>query len=181
DGEVSPEGSLFTVLDGLPLGGVFSVIAIVLVVLFFITSSDSGSLVQNMLTAGGHPNPPTWSRVLFSVLEGAIAIGLLLAGGLEGLQAASLATALTFSVIMVLMAVAVYRGLRLDSALSARSHLCRRMRMFSELVGVLYDLPVPDARALLEPEPLVKRLSRTTRPRLRHRRGPRVDEIRTVQ
>src|SRR5699024_6076479 len=53
--EVSPEGSLFTVLDGLPLGGVFSVIAIVLVVLFFITSSDSGSLVQNMLTAGGHP------------------------------------------------------------------------------------------------------------------------------
>src|SRR5699024_510174 len=110
DVEASSVVSLFTVLAVLPLGGVFSVIAIVLVVLFFITSSDSGSLVQNMLTAGGHPNPPTWSRVLFSVLEGAIAIGLLLAGGLEGLQAASLATALPFSVIMVLMAVAVYRG-----------------------------------------------------------------------
>ena len=181
DGEVSPEGSLFTVLDGLPLGGIFSIIAIVLVVLFFITSSDSGSLVQNMLTAGGHPNPPTWSRVLFSVLEGAIAIGLLLAGGLEGLQAASLATALPFSIIMVLMAVAVYRGLRLDSALSTQAHLERRMRIFSEHVGDVYDLEVPSHGHLVDGEPIDYRLSRTTGPRLGHRRGQRVDEIRQVQ
>ena len=169
DGEVSPEGSLFTVLGDLPLGTVFSIVGVILVVLFFITSSDSGSLVMNMLTAGGHPNPPTWSRVLFATLEGAIAIGLLLAGGLEALQAASLATALPFSIIMVFMALAVYRGLRLDSALATQAQLERRMKAFSEHVGDLYDLheDVPEAPTRPGPDgdPIDYRLARTTGPR----------------
>src|SRR5690625_736763 len=135
DGEVSPEGSLFTGLQDLPLGTVFSIIGVLLVVLFFITSSDSGSLVMNMLTAGGHPNPPTWSRVMFSGLEGAIAIGLLLPRGLERLQAASFATALPFSIIMVFMASAVSRGLRLDSALVTQAQLERLMNLFTKHVG----------------------------------------------
>ncbi|HCQ18062.1 MAG TPA: choline transporter, partial [Dermacoccus sp.] len=74
DGVVA-EKVLFTVLQDLPLGQVLSVIAILLVAVFFITSSDSGSLVVDMLASGGHPNPPTWSRVLWALMEGAIAIG----------------------------------------------------------------------------------------------------------
>src|SRR5699024_5918691 len=58
---VIPEAALFDMLGGLPLGSILSVIAIVLVAIFFITSSDSGSLVVDMLASGGHPNPPTWS------------------------------------------------------------------------------------------------------------------------
>ena len=182
DGEVSPEGSLFTVLQDLPLGTVFSIIGIILVVLFFITSSDSGSLVMNMLTAGGHPNPPTWSRIMFSGLEGAIAIGLLLAGGLEGLQAASLATALPFSIIMVFMALAVYRGLRLDSALATQAQLERRMKLFSEHVGDLYhldetegvDRPTPDG------DPIDYRIAATTGPRPRNAPGKRMRDLRKV-
>lgn len=181
DGEVSPEGSLFTVLGDLPLGMVFSIVGVILVVLFFITSSDSGSLVMNMLTAGGHPNPPTWSRILFSLLEGAIAIGLLLAGGLEGLQAASLATALPFSIIMVLMAVAVYRGLRLDSALADQSRLERRMRIFSEHVGDVYDLEEPSHGHITDGEPIDYRISATTGPHRGRRRGARVNEIEEIR
>ncbi|QQY23424.1 BCCT family transporter [Dermacoccus nishinomiyaensis] len=113
DGVVA-EKVLFTVLQDMPLGQVLSVIAILLVAVFFITSSDSGSLVVDMLASGGHPNPPTWSRVLWALMEGAIAIGLLLAGGLKALQAASLATALPFSVVLVLMCVATFKAVRYD-------------------------------------------------------------------
>ncbi|WP_084638094.1 BCCT family transporter [Gordonia shandongensis] len=114
NGEVSAEGSLFHVLQGMPIGTVFSVIAIALVAIFFITSSDSGSLVVDMLASGGHPNPPVWSRVLWAGMEGVVAIALLLAGGLTSLQAASLATALPFSIILAMMCVATVRGLRYE-------------------------------------------------------------------
>lgn len=87
-----------------------------LVAIFFITSSDFGSLVIDMLASGGHPNPPVWSRVLFAVLEGILAIALLLAGGLEALQAAALTTALPFGIVMLFMCVATLRSLRVDLA-----------------------------------------------------------------
>ncbi|MHC6177684.1 BCCT family transporter [Glutamicibacter sp. X7] len=146
DGEVSAEGSLFTVLHGLPLGQIFSVVAIILVAIFFITSSDSGSLVVDMLASGGHPNPPTWSRVLWAVLEGLLAIGLLLAGGLSTLQAGSLATALPFSVIMILMAIATIRGLSYESRVldyhDQRRHLDALTEHVSgELMNNVEDMP----------------------------------------
>src|SRR5690625_977471 len=180
EGEVSAEGSLFTVLGDLPLGTLFSIVGIILVVLFFITSSDSGSLVMNMLTAGGHPNPPTWSRVLFSTLEGAIAIGLLLAGGLEGLQAASLATALPFSIIMVFMALAVYRGLRLDSARADQALLERRMNLFTEHVSDRYHLEDIDP-ARPERDQIDYRISQTTGPRIKAaRRRQNMRDLRQI-
>ena len=114
DEAVVAERALFDVLGALPWGTVLSVLAIILVALFFITSSDSGSLVIDMLASGGHPNPPTWSRVLFSLLEGALAVGLLLAGGLQALQAGALATALPFSALLLLMCVATLKGLHQD-------------------------------------------------------------------
>jgi choline/glycine/proline betaine transport protein len=114
DGAVTAESALVQMLQGLPLGALLSVIAIVLVAVFFVTSSDSGSLVVDMLASGGHPNPPVWSRVLWVGLEGLIAIVLLLAGGLSALQAGAITTALPFSVVMVLMVFALLRALRVD-------------------------------------------------------------------
>ncbi|MGO1182337.1 BCCT family transporter [Micrococcaceae sp. AOP34-BR2-30] len=142
DGDLVPEDpadfaadmSLFDVLGGLPLGTIFSFLAIILVAIFFITSSDSGSLVIDMLASGGHPNPPTWSRILFSALEGALAIGLLLAGGLQALQAASLATALPFSVILLLMCWATLRNLRADQERREEQVLQDRYRKLSRML-----------------------------------------------
>ncbi|MFC7402610.1 BCCT family transporter [Citricoccus sp. GCM10030269] len=133
------EAALFDVLGELPLGSILSVIAILVIAIFFITSSDSGSLVVDMLASGGHPNPPIWSRVLFALLEGLLAIGLLLAGGLNALQAASIATALPFSIILIAMCFAIVKGLTRDQkALDARE---RRLRyeQFSERLSEDFD------------------------------------------
>jgi len=146
DGSVSVESALFAVLGDLPLGSILSVLAIILVAIFFITSSDSGSLVVDMLASGGHPNPPTWSRVLWSVIEGLIAAALLLAGGLQSLQAAALATALPFSVILLLMCWATVRALRLDYRVLDRAERIARVdhltaHIAEDLAGSFGRLP----------------------------------------
>ncbi|NDL59776.1 BCCT family transporter [Phytoactinopolyspora sp. XMNu-373] len=111
---VISENVLFNFLDDLPLSGILTVTVVVLVAIFFITSSDSGSLVVDMLASGGNPEPPIWSRVLFCVLEGAVAAGLLLAGGLGALQTGAIIMALPFSVVMLAMCVATYRSLKAE-------------------------------------------------------------------
>ncbi|WP_250443348.1 BCCT family transporter [Actinotalea sp. C106] len=111
DGAISEENALFDLLGGLPWGAFLSVVAILLVTLFFITSSDSGSLVVAMLSTGGNPSPRIGVRVTWSVLEGLLAIALLLAGGLVALQTAAILIALPFSVVMVAMAVAISKAL----------------------------------------------------------------------
>ncbi|KAA9393763.1 BCCT family transporter [Kocuria coralli] len=134
DGELSVEAALFQVLEGLPLGTILSVVAIILVAIFFITSSDSGSLVVDMLASGGHPNPPTWSRVLWALLEGFLAVGLLLAGGLEALQAGSLITALPFSVILLLMCVSTVRALAAETIARDRALRAAEMNRLRDYV-----------------------------------------------
>ncbi|MEV4902318.1 BCCT family transporter [Citricoccus sp. NPDC055426] len=152
------EAALFDVLGGLPLGGVLSVIAILLVAIFFITSSDSGSLVVDMLASGGHPNPPVWSRVLFAFLEGALAIGLLLAGGLGALQAASIATALPFSLVLLAMCFAIVKALKRDQdAIDARERRARYQQI-SERLSEDFD----DAFGEQVDHRIDYRLSRTT-------------------
>ncbi|MBX9244164.1 BCCT family transporter [Actinotalea ferrariae] len=111
DGSVVPENALFDLLGGLPWGSVLSVIAIVLIALFFITSSDSGSLVVAMLAAGGDPEPRTWNRVVWASLSGLLAVSLLVAGGLVALQTVAVLIALPFSVVMIGMVVATSRAL----------------------------------------------------------------------
>lgn len=120
------ENVLFDFLGGFPLGGVLSVIAIILVTIFFVTSSDSGSLVIDMLASGGDPDPPTWSRVMWAVLEGVVAVALLLAGGLAALQTGAIITALPFSVIMVGMCFATYKALSQEHRVRLRAE--RRQR-----------------------------------------------------
>ncbi|MFC5291218.1 BCCT family transporter [Actinokineospora guangxiensis] len=106
---VDSNAALFTLLDGLPGGSIIVGVAIVLVVLFFVTSSDSGSLVVDMLASGGDEDPPVWSRVFWASAEGLVAIALVLAGGLSALQGVAIAIALPFSLVMIGMCVATIK------------------------------------------------------------------------
>src|SRR5690606_11805411 len=98
----------------LPLTSITSILAVLLVAIFFVTSSDSGSLVIDMLTSKFEEESPVWQRIFWALLEGTVAIALLIAGGLGALQAATLASALPFTVIMLLMCWGLFRALRLD-------------------------------------------------------------------
>jgi len=103
---------LFVMLDNLPLSGITSFIGIVLVIVFFVTSSDSGSLVIDTITSGGKVDAPVLQRVFWCVFLGIIAVVLLLsAGGLKALQSMVISTGLPFTVLLLLMCVAVWRGL----------------------------------------------------------------------
>ena len=102
---------LFSMLDALPLAGITSFIAIILVVVFFITSSDSGSLVIDTIAAGGKVDAPTPQRVFWCVFEGLVAIALILGGGLVALQAMAVSTGLPFTLVLLASCVAVVKGL----------------------------------------------------------------------
>ncbi|MCT4558274.1 MAG: BCCT family transporter [Pelagimonas sp.] len=106
------ELKMFTMFETFPMTGILSFVGIILVVVFFVTSSDSGSLVIDTITAGGKTDAPTPQRVFWCVLEGAIAIVLLLGGGLGALQAAAIATGFPFALVLVLMCVSIFIGVR---------------------------------------------------------------------
>ena len=109
--------AMFQMFDQLPLGDILSMIAIVLVMVFFITSSDSGSLVIDSITAGGKIDAPVPQRVFWATIEGAIAAALLWIGGTEAiqaLQAGAISTALPFTVVLLLMCVSLVMGLRTE-------------------------------------------------------------------
>jgi BCCT family betaine/carnitine transporter len=110
----NPPMSLFAMLEGLPLSSITSVIAIVLVIVFFVTSSDSGSLVIDTITAGGKIDAPVPQRVFWASFEGAVAIVLLIGGGLTALQAMVISTGLPFTLILLLMCFAIFRGLQTE-------------------------------------------------------------------
>ncbi|MCM5705788.1 BCCT family transporter [Larsenimonas salina] len=106
------ELQLFVMLSQLPWTAITSFVGIVLVMVFFITSSDSGSLVIDSLTAGGKVDAPKAQRIFWALIEGAIAIALLLGGGLGALQTAVLATGLPFTLVLLAACFAVVKGLR---------------------------------------------------------------------
>ncbi|HBU30565.1 MAG: choline transporter [Thiobacillus sp. GWE1_62_9] len=107
--------ALFKFLEQLPLSSITSLLATLLVITFFVTSSDSGSLVVDMLTSGGEAESPVWQRIFWAVVEGIVAAALLLAGGLQALQTATIASALPFAVIMILMCWGLVRALRIEA------------------------------------------------------------------
>jgi BCCT family betaine/carnitine transporter len=103
---------LFVMLDALPLSGITSLIGIVLVIVFFVTSSDSGSLVIDTITSGGKIDAPLPQRVFWCVFEGLVAIVLLLSvGGLRSLQSMVISTGLPFTVVLLFMCYAIFKGL----------------------------------------------------------------------
>ncbi|WP_424986280.1 BCCT family transporter [Microbulbifer sp. S227A] len=109
------ELKLFEMLGQLPLASITSFVGIVLVVVFFVTSSDSGSLVIDTITAGGKVDAPVPQRVFWCVFEGAVAIVLLLGGGLAALQAMVISTGLPFTVVLLLMCWAIMKGLSTEA------------------------------------------------------------------
>jgi len=105
------ELKLFAMLGELPLTAITSFVGIVLVIVFFVTSSDSGSLVIDTITAGGKVNAPVPQRVFWVISEGVVAIALLLGGGLAALQAMSVSTGLPFTIVLLVGCIAIIKGL----------------------------------------------------------------------
>jgi len=107
--------AMFQMFDQLPMSTFLSVVAILLILIFFITSSDSGSLVIDSITAGGKIDAPVPQRIFWASLEGAIAAVLLWIGGTEAiqaLQAGAISTGLPFTFVLLLMCVSLIMGFR---------------------------------------------------------------------
>lgn len=104
--------ALFVFLEQFPLGMITSIIAIVLILSFFVTSSDSGSLVIDSLTSGGKLDAPVGQRIFWAQTEGLVAAILLIGGGLNALQTASISTGLPFVFILLIMCYSLYQGLK---------------------------------------------------------------------
>jgi len=102
--------AMFVMLHNFPLAEALSLVAVVLVTVFFVTSSDSGSLVVDHLTSGGKLDSPTPQRVFWAVMEGVIAAVLLIGGGLTTLQTASVSTGLPFAVVLLIGVYSLYVG-----------------------------------------------------------------------
>ena len=104
--------SLFVFLESFPLSLVTSLLAIIVIITFFVTSSDSGSMVIDIITAGGNPDPPRPQRLFWAITEGLVAAVLLMGGGLVALQTAAITTGLPFALVVLFMCWAILRGLR---------------------------------------------------------------------
>ena len=139
--------AMFALLDYFPFASVTSGFAIILIVMWFVTSSDSGSFVIDMLTAGGDPNPPKVQRIFWAISEGAVASVLLLAGGLSALQAAAVVAGFPFAIVVLLILVGLIKALRWDPLMVYRHN--QRYRndaeadhaMPPELPGELFAQP----------------------------------------
>jgi len=102
---------LFVMLDALPWAQITSFIGILLVIVFFITSSDSGSLVIDTISAGGKVDAPTPQRVFWCTFEGLVAIALILGGGLIALQAMAVSAGFPFTIVLLVACVSLVKGL----------------------------------------------------------------------
>ena len=107
--------ALFKLLERLPWTSIVSFVTVILIITFFVTSSDSASLVIDSLAAGGIANTPATQRAFWAILEGVVAAVLLLAGGLHALQSMTILTALPFSIILLISAVGMWRALAIET------------------------------------------------------------------
>ncbi|MES2413104.1 MAG: BCCT family transporter [Pseudomonadota bacterium] len=126
--------AMFVLFNALPGGAIMSVAATVLVLVFFVTSGDSATLVLGMMSTRGEPNPSARVKVIWGVLVSAIAMSLLLAGGIKAVQTATIVFALPFSLVVLLMAVSVTRAIRDDWQADQRREKALRKKM-RELAG----------------------------------------------
>lgn len=113
--------AIFKLVEYYPFAKPITLLIVVMIVLWFVTSSDSASFVIDMLTAGGDTNPPKIQRLFWAIMEGLIAAILLAAGGLEALQAAAIVAGLPFALVIFLMMYALLRGLGRDRLILYRA------------------------------------------------------------
>ncbi len=113
--QASAPQALFAMLEELPVAMITVPLATAVIVGYFVTSADSGALVMNILASGGDPNPPLVQKLFWSVLTGTVAAVLLVAGGLQALQTATLTAALPLSLVLVIMAWGLWNAFRADA------------------------------------------------------------------
>lgn len=114
--------ALFAFLEHFPFSTLLSMVAVCMVILFFVTSADSGSLVIDMLASGGKTETPLWQRIFWASSTGVVAITLLLTGGLGALQTLTIASALPFSVILLVAIWGLFKALHIDSTKRVLRH-----------------------------------------------------------
>ena len=122
--QADPSTAIYVMLEHLPWATISSFLTAVVVTIFFVSSSDSASFVVDMLTSGGHPNPPIWQRIFWASAEGATAGILLFAGGekvLKALQAGVVSIALPFCALIIILCYSLVKGLRSDPAFALAS------------------------------------------------------------
>jgi len=107
--------ALFVFLEQFPVSELLSVIAIAMVVIFFVTSCDSGAMVVDMLCSNGQNNTPVWQRIYWAVGVGVVAVILMAAGGLAALQTMTIAAALPFAIILLIALFGLLKALRIES------------------------------------------------------------------
>jgi len=158
DGGVDLDTALFQLLRFLPGTPVLTVGVIVLITVFFVTSSDSGALVMGMIATGGQTEPRKWVRVFFTLATATLAIALLLAGGLRALQTAAIIIALPFSVVMLLMCWSTTVAFSRER----RAYERAARAQFVGHIGEYYGLEVEDraAEGALRRPSWARRLSR---------------------
>ena len=113
--------AIFKLMESYPLTSAVNLLIVVMIVLWFVTSSDSASFVIDMLTSGGDTNPPKIQRLFWAGTEGVIAAVLLAAGGLGALQAASIVSGFPFAIVIVIMMYSLLRGLSRDHLILYRN------------------------------------------------------------
>lgn len=151
--------ALFVMLEQLPWAGMASVLAVTVIALYFITSSDSASLVVDTLTAGGEITAPVWQRVFWALSQGAIAAVLLAAGGLAGLQTAAITTALPFCIVMLVMCYSLVKALRSEREAMPESPRAEPAAVHAEPPAAAVGAPNPDLASPAPAPPWQARLA----------------------
>jgi glycine betaine transporter len=128
--EADPATAIFELFSALPLGTILSVATTLLVLIFFVTSADSATVVLSILSSRGNPSPSMRMRFVWGVLVSTVALSLLLAGGLKGIQTAAIVAALPFAVVVVLLCISLRRALEREWIARDRAEreLRRRLR-----------------------------------------------------
>ena len=126
--------SIFQLFENLPLSLIINIIAVILIISFFVTSSDSGSLVVDAFTSGGKLKSPVGQRIFWATMEGAIAAILLVGGGLKALQTAAITTGLPFAIILIIMAFSLRKGLQKENEKEELRIKAKERESYKELV-----------------------------------------------
>ncbi len=126
--------ALFVFFEQFPLSMVLSVVGIIMIIGFFVTSADSGSLVIVSLTSGGKIDSPVGLRIFWAMGVGGIAAVLLIGGGLQALQTASIVFGLPFSIILLMMCFSLYKGLKEELEEEIKEGRTSQRKAYQQLV-----------------------------------------------
>jgi len=127
--------AMFVFIEDYPFAFILNIIGVILIAGFFITSSDSGSLVVDNLTSGGKIDAPVGQRIFWALAEGGIAAVLLIGGGLQALQTATIVTGLPFAVILIVMCFSLYKGLNEDLEKLNKRESQKELENYEEIVA----------------------------------------------